>query len=84
MTSLKDNGYCERCGSRDIHSGAKIDGKEGLHGSNRLPIDSQTSVDLDNYVCVDCGYTESYISNRGILNRIQNQWQKVTPKKDDS
>ncbi len=82
--SLKANGYCERCGSSNSRSGARIDGKEGLKGSNRLPIDSQTSVDLDNYVCIDCGYTESYISNRGMLNRIEKQWQKVNPHKDDS
>ncbi|MEM9953971.1 MAG: hypothetical protein AAF846_20345 [Chloroflexota bacterium] len=77
--SLKTDGVCERCGSQNIKSGAIIDGKEGLRGSNRLPIDSKTSIELDNYVCLDCGYTESYISNRSMLNRIEKYWQKVSP-----
>ena len=82
--SLKDNGICQGCGASSIKSGAKIEGKEGLRGSNRLPIDSKISVELDNYVCVTCGYTESYISNRSILNRIEKQWQKVPIMEDES
>lgn len=74
---MKDNGICEQCGSNNVKSGADIEGKEGLHGSNRLPIDSKISVELDNYVCLDCGYMESYISNRSILNRIERKWKKV-------
>lgn len=75
--SLRGDGVCERCSSKNVKSGARIDGKEGLRGSNRIPIDSTTSVELDNFVCLDCGYVESYISNRGILNRIEKYWQKV-------
>lgn len=55
----------------------RSEGKEGLHNCNRLPIDSKISVELDNYVCLNCGYTESDISNRNILNRIERKWQKV-------
>jgi len=84
QSSLKDDALCPRCGSSNIKSGAKIEGKEGLHSSNRIPVDSKISVELDNYVCVDCGYTESYIADRGMLNRIERLWQKVDPEKDDS
>lgn len=80
--SLKDDGMCARCGAQSVRSGARIEGKEGLRGSNRIPIDSKISVELDNYICLDCGFVESYISNRGILNRIQKYWQKVEPQKD--
>lgn len=76
MTSLKD-GVCPLCGSEQIRSGAKIEGKEGLHGGNRIPINAVITVALDNYVCVDCGYVESYISDRDILKRIANEWSKV-------
>lgn len=82
--SLKDNGICQQCGASSIKSGAKIDDKEGLRGSNRLPIDSKISVALDNYICVNCGYIESYISNRSMLNRIKKQWKKVPIPKDES
>ena len=78
-TSLKDDAVCPRCQSTRIRSGATIADKDGLRGSNRLPIDDRISVALDNYMCLDCGYSESYISDRGILNRITRQWHKVTP-----
>ena len=84
QASIKDDALCPRCSSSNVKSGAKIEGKEGLRGSNRLPIDNKISVELDNYVCLDCGYTETYIGDRGILNRIERYWQKVEPKKDDS
>ncbi|MGJ3240058.1 MAG: hypothetical protein ACFE0Q_15225 [Anaerolineae bacterium] len=77
--SLKSDHLCVRCGSQRIQSGAMIAGKEGWRGSNRLPIDRTTIIELDNFVCLDCGYTESYIGDRGMLNRIERQWQKVAP-----
>ena len=70
-------GECPSCGSERVHTGADIAGKEGLRGSNRIPIDAQFAVALDNYVCVDCGYLESYVTDRRALNRIQKHWQKV-------
>jgi predicted nucleic-acid-binding Zn-ribbon protein len=82
MLSLKD-GVCPQCGSERIRSGAAIEGKEGLRGGNRIPINAVIQVALDNYVCVDCGYVESYISDRSILNSIAKEWAKVEPKDSD-
>ena len=83
MPSLKE-GVCPQCGSERVRSGAAIEGKEGLRGGNRIPINAVIQVALDNYVCVDCGYVESYISDRSILNRIAREWVKVPPKTEDS
>ena len=82
-SSLKETGICPRCGSHNVKSGAKIEGKEGLYGGNRMAIDKQRLVELDNYVCVDCGFVESYIGDRGILNRIERFWDKVEVTKED-
>ena len=82
MSSLKADGLCPRCASTRIHSGIELDGKEGLRGSNRIPLDALHYAMLDNYVCLDCGYLESYISDRGALNRIEKQWPKIYPKED--
>lgn len=79
QASLKQDGVCPICGSESIKSGAKIQGKEGWRGGNRIPIDAVTHVALDNYVCVHCGYVESYIADRGILNRIAKTWSKIVP-----
>jgi hypothetical protein len=32
---------------------------------------------LDNYVCTDCGYVESYISDMGKLVEISQKWDKA-------
>jgi len=84
IVSLKNDHECPTCGSKAIHSGAEITDKEGLRGANRIPIDEKQYVALDNYVCLSCGYVESYIGDRGILNRIERQWQRVIPDVDDS
>lgn len=78
QVSLKDDGICPQCGSEAIYSGAQAEGKEGLRGSNRLPIDFTHSVPMDNYVCTQCGYTETYITDRAALNRIAQTWRKVS------
>jgi hypothetical protein len=84
MNSLKLDGICPRCASDNIRSGAAIDGKEGLRGGNRIPLDAQHTASLDNYICLDCGYTESYISDRDALKRIEKLWPKVKPKGNEA
>lgn len=66
------NGICPRCDSRRVHSGRDVPVKSS--SSNTIPIDFTHSVALDNYVCVACGYIESYISDLDALRRIANQW----------
>jgi hypothetical protein len=82
VTSLKADSLCPQCGSSRVHSGAGAEGKEGLRGSNRIPLDALHYATLDNYVCLNCGYLESYISDRGALNRVAKEWPKITPKGD--
>lgn len=84
MSSLKADGICPLCSSDNIRSGAAVEGKEGLRGGNRIPLDDRHFASLDNYLCLDCGYLESYISDRNALNRIEKLWPKVKPKGSDS
>jgi hypothetical protein len=34
---------------------------------------------LDNYVCVACGYVESYVLDASSLGKIAEKWPKVQP-----
>ncbi len=81
--SLKNDQECPICGSKAIHSGAAVEDKEGLRGANRIPVDARQYVALDNYVCLSCGYVESYIADRGLLNRIERHWPRVIPADDE-
>lgn len=74
--SLKE-GVCPICGATQVKSGADVPEKDGLRGSNRLPINAVFAAPLDNFVCLECGYLESYILDRRILDRIQREWVKV-------
>ena len=35
-------------------------------------------VEFDSYVCVDCGYFETYIAEQNALNEIRAKWIKVS------
>lgn len=76
------NGICPKCGSKEVHTGSTMTsrGKAGPEGVNTIPITSgvmPSVVALDNYVCVNCGYTESYISDTNKLHKIAEKWPRV-------
>jgi predicted RNA-binding Zn-ribbon protein involved in translation (DUF1610 family) len=71
------SGTCPNCGSSEVYAGAKVGLKAGVYGSNTIPISFWYSGILDNYVCVDCGYVESYISDRARLEEVRKKWVKV-------
>lgn len=55
--------------------------KSGSYGSNSIPVTGFSSAALDNYVCVNCGYVESYIANPDKLRKIAEKWEAVRPMK---
>jgi hypothetical protein len=75
------NGICPKCGSEEVYSGANRSRKTNGYGMNAIPIKrgffEPSKVALDNYVCIRCGYVESYISNRQKLDEIAENWSKV-------
>ncbi len=76
------SGTCPRCGSEEVHSGANVFSKTGTMGSNTIPIGGLYfgSVALDNYVCVACGYVESYVGGQKARHRIAKRWPRVSSK----
>ena len=70
-------GKCPKCGSANIFEGTQVKFRGGAYGSNSIPITAITSAALDNYVCVDCGYVESYIGNKEKLQKIKKKWPKL-------
>ncbi len=79
------NGICPKCDGTCIHSGASIRFKTGPYSSNTIPLGGMLgpTVPLDNYVCVDCGYVESYVGRPDHLTRIQERWPRVERQPDD-
>jgi hypothetical protein len=80
-------GTCPKCSSGEVFSGADIALKKGPFGSNSIPIGFTSIAALDNYVCTECGYVESYVSDPDKLAEILRKWDKIEPadheEKDD-
>ena len=70
-------GTCPKCSSAEIFSGTGIALKKGPFGSNSIPVGLTSIAALDNYVCGECGYVESYISDPEKLTEISRKWDKI-------
>ncbi len=77
-TSLRE-GQCPKCDSQDIRSGAQIPFKRGTFASNTIPLGGVFGrlTPLDHYVCVKCGYIESYVGGVTDLLAIAQNWPRV-------
>ncbi len=70
-------GICPKCSSHEVYSGAGVALKKGPFGSNSIPIGITSIAALDNLVCVECGYVESYVSDPDKLAEISRKWARV-------
>jgi hypothetical protein len=74
------NGICPKCGSEEVYSGANRSRKTNGYGMNAIPIKGRfvpSFAALDNYVCIGCGYVESYIADSWKREEIKRNWSKV-------
>lgn len=71
------DGMCPKCKSTEVYAGTNISFKGGTYGSNSIPISFLSQAALDNYVCADCGYVESYIADRAKCKEIAAKWPRV-------
>jgi ribosomal protein S27AE len=70
-------GICPKCQSKEIFCGTHVSGKSGWSHSNTIPITAWRPASLDNYVCGNCGYVESYIAKEKDLLTIRKKWPVV-------
>jgi len=71
------NGKCPKCGSNSVYCGDEIPLKSGPFGSNSIPVTLVSIASLDNYVCTDCGYLESYVAEQEKLEEIAEKWRNT-------
>ena len=77
------NGTCPKCGSESIYCGDKIPLKNGPFGSNSIPVSIISIAALDNYVCTDCGYIESYIAEEDKRKEINEDWRSINASEEE-
>ena len=74
------SGHCPQCGAHNVRARK---GNMGAYGVNSIPLGGSGlfslahTTPLDTYVCIGCGYVESYISDRHDLNLIAETWPTV-------
>ncbi|MEW6670595.1 MAG: hypothetical protein AB1427_02775 [Thermodesulfobacteriota bacterium] len=73
---MKEN-KCPKCGSTDIYAGTDVYPKSGPFTSNSIPVSLTSIAALDNYVCIQCGYVESYVAEADKLKEISKKWARV-------
>ena len=71
-------GICPKCDSGKVYSGEGLVLKGGPFASNSIPVSLTSVAPLDNYVCVECGYVEHYISDRYKLKEIAKKWDRAS------
>ena len=71
------DGICPKCGSSEVYAGTRVSNKQGSYYTNTIPVSFWRTATLDNYVCGQCGYVESYIANDTDLARIRDNWPLV-------
>jgi transposase-like protein len=62
------SGKCPSCGSSNVYTKKWGLEPRRLSGRNQVHHD---------YICTDCGYCESYYTDKEVLRKIAQQWQKV-------
>lgn len=84
------SGVCPKCGSRDIFTNTLMStrSKAGPNNVNTIPLTPTTTnvpslVALDYYVCINCGFTETYISDPVKLQKIARTWPKIELEVED-
>lgn len=68
------SGTCPKCGSADIFAGTDVFPKSGPFSCNAIPISLTAMAPLDNYVCAECGYVESYVARQEDRATIRRRW----------
>ncbi len=73
------NGVCPICNSPEVYVGttrmASI--RAGSYGANSIPVNWAITAPLENFVCADCGYVESYILEPEKLEKIRELWDRA-------
>ena len=73
-------GLCPKCGATDVRTGPDLAKKGFRGGLSYIPITFWSYALLDHYVCLTCGYVESYVGEESKLPKIGDKWRKVSPR----
>ena len=74
------NGTCPKCSQNTVHmskGGLKYHSAGAIYVQNLKGVFVEPVKNYTDYVCVTCGYYETYISDDMKLEEISREWSKV-------
>jgi hypothetical protein len=72
------SGKCDKCGASTVHTlanGIAPGGRREYIGFGG----AYTAVDVQTYLCTNCGYYENYVTDTRRLAEVAQRWPGVTP-----
>ena len=73
------NGKCPKCNSTDIRTRCGDQGTFDMTIPRKVPVGKMSYALVQDYVCISCGYLESFIACRESLQAIVEKWDAVMP-----
>lgn len=70
-------GICPTCESAEVYTDEQFNTTR--NAGNAIRIGSWSQAYLNYYVCTNCGYVESYITDADSLIEIAEKWKRVLP-----
>jgi predicted nucleic-acid-binding Zn-ribbon protein len=71
MDGKMKNGKCPKCSSREIFKHSAVTAR------SNLAVSFFNQAKLEDYVCTQCGYLESYVNKAEDLKKIKKKWKRV-------
>lgn len=75
-------GKCPKCGSANVRRGPKPSAWRNSAGMIPLGTAWGTNVGVQHYVCIGCGYVESYVVKDEDRAKLRKKW-KLASERDD-
>lgn len=78
---MRNSHTCPKCNSTEIivSKGKRLD-----NDGNKIRVNTFQKVPLDHFTCINCGYTEEWVTEKKGLDFLRKRFDKQPPSKNDS
>jgi predicted nucleic-acid-binding Zn-ribbon protein len=78
---MRHTNTCPKCNQTEIFISK---GKKHDQHGNKIRVSGFKRVPLDHYTCINCGYTEEWVTEKASLDFLRKKFDRLPPNKDYS
>lgn len=78
---MRNTNTCPKCSSTEIFISK---GKKHDQHGNKIRISGFKRIPLDHYTCINCGYTEEWVTDKDSLDFVRRKFDRLPPKQNYS